>query len=166
LRNALELLLTNEAHFRAILALRMRTFGSELVGLGVLGIDEYVKRCELLGPEMVVEECYWTNFGGLRGEIDIYMPNVRVAIEAKVVRRQRVNFEEVIGQALRDLTNIVVDRAFIAVPLPEVPGWVRDVCALSGVGILGLSPPRKLSPASRRVLVLLPPSRSRCASTT
>lgn len=149
----------NEAEFRRLVALRLRTFGSELVRQGILSSNSFRDRCELVGPDMTVRECFWTNFDGLRGEIDIYMPAVRVAIEAKVYGAYRINYEEAIGQALRDRTSILVDFALIAVPTTFVPVWVRAVCLENGLGVIGLRERSRTLPESRRVFTICPPRR-------
>lgn len=90
-------------------------------------------------PYLPIRECRWVDFLGTRGEIDILIEMAEVAIECKVRGSgSRVNWEEALGQALRDLELPFVRVAYVAMPANELTDIALATCAANGVGVIAV----------------------------
>lgn len=88
-----------------------------------------------------VEECRWVRFQEQKGEIDLFLPQLHVAIECKVDPRNngRTNWEEAIGQAIRDTALPICQYAYVAVPARDISQWLLASAHACNVGVIAVT---------------------------
>jgi hypothetical protein len=91
---------------------------------------------------LVVQQCRWVRFGKEKGEIDVLLPQIAVAIECKVGVGElgRTNWEEATGQAIRDKQLLYCRHAYIAVPIQSVTPWLLHTATSANIGVISVSP--------------------------
>lgn len=130
----------SEALLRRELAARLPFSGRTWIQLGLLTQSQWRLAVERRpGSPLLAEQCHWVRFGRERGEIDIVLRLPGVAIECKAKgTRPRLNWEEALGQALRDLHLPWVHAAFVAVQSWEVAPWMLETIIANCVGVITL----------------------------
>ncbi len=132
----------NESILRRKVATRIAYAGADFVRAGVVTLERFQSHASLVGaPLLPVRQGHWVRFQGSKGEIDISVPQFGIAVECKLRgSRVRLNWEEALGQALRDRELPWVQYAYIAVPEAEVTDWMLRSTRTHGVGVITVAP--------------------------
>lgn len=129
----------SESRLRIRVARRITAAGDSFVRAGLLSQDRFRAHVHLQGTiELSVQQCRWIRYERLSGEIDIVVPALGIAVECKSGRNRRTNWEEALGQALRDLEIPWIQHAYIALPHDDVDPWMMKTVATNNVGVISL----------------------------
>lgn len=132
-----------ESRLRSVVAARVRFCLPTFAAAGLLSEAQALAFSGLSRPaEVEVQECRWVRFGSEKGEIDILLPQVGIAIECKVGPGEcgRTNWEEALGQALRDKQLPFCRHAYIAVPAASASSWMMSTTSAAGIGVIQVQP--------------------------